>query len=120
MQMAMAFIIVPFSLISIALLFLLGEKNFQDGKLTEKLEIFPENIILRRIESTGKIRTWSANPFWTKVNFYENAPIENYLTLRGIGKEVEIGSFLTPKERESLRHIIEDTLHKLTKKNFSS
>ena len=112
--------ILPFSLITISLLYLLGEKNFRDGKLKEKLEIYPKNIILQRAEPTGRIRIWSANPFWIDVNLYKNGPIENYLTLRGNGKEVEVGSFLTPKERENLRRLIEDTLQKLPRKNFSS
>lgn len=120
LNVELAFAILPFSLISISLLYLLGEKNFRDGKLKEKLEIFPKKIILQRAEPTGRIRIWSANPFWIHVNYYKNGPIKNYLTLRENGKEVEVGSFLTPKERENLRHLIEDTLHKLTGKNFSS
>ena len=118
--MELTLAILPFSLISISLLYLFGERNFRDGKLEEKLEIFPKKIILQRVDPAGRIRSWSANPFWIQVNYYKNGPIENYLTLRGNGKEVEVGSFLTPKERENLKHLIEDTLHKLTGKNFSS
>ena len=120
LKLELTFAILPFSLISIFLLYLFGEKNHHDGKLKEKLEIFPQKVILQRADPTGRIRSWSANPFWIQVNYYKNGPIENYLTLRGNGKEVEVGSFLTPKERENLKQLIEDTLHKLTGKNFSS
>ena len=88
------FAILPFSLISISLLYLFGERNFRDGRLKEKLEIFPKKIILQRADPAGRTRSWSANPFWIQVNYYKNGPIENYLTIRGNGKEVEVANRL--------------------------
>ena len=102
------------------MLFISCEKNFKDGKLKETLRIFPKKILLQRSEPKGDIKIWSANPFWTKVNLYNNGPVDSYLTLRENGKEVELGSFLTPKEREELKNLIEATLYKLKIRDFSS
>lgn len=109
----MALHIYPFSFISLILFYLFCEKSFFDGKLTETLKIFPSNITLHRAEPSGKIKTWSANPFWTRVTLYDNGPVENYLTLKEKGTEVELGAFLTPDEREDLKKLIDKSLAKL-------
>ncbi len=105
--------ILPFSIVALLLFYFFCEKNFLDGNLTETLKIFPGNIILHRSEPSGKVKTWSANPFWTRVNLYENGPVEKYLTLKEKGTEVELGAFLTPQEREDLKNLIDKTLAKL-------
>ena len=87
--------------------------------MIEKLKIYPKKIILERKEPNNDIKKWHSNPYWTKVNIYNNGPVESYLTLKGNGKEVELGSFLTPEERISLKKLIEDTLFKLSSANFS-
>ena len=101
------------------LLFFVGNKNFNDALLIEKLKIYPKKIILERKEPNNDIKKWDSNPYWTKVNIYNNGPVESYLTLKGNGKEVELGSFLTPEERINLKKIIDDTLFKLSSANFS-
>ena len=112
--------ILPFSLISITILFLVSNKNFKDALLVEKLKIYPNKIILERMEPDNSIKTWHCNPYWTKANLYSNGPVESYLTLKGNGKEVELGSFLTPEERINLKKIIDETLFRLNSANFSS
>ena len=119
LNIGFALSILPFSLLSIFLLFFVGNKNFNDALLIEKLKIYPKKIILERKESNNDIKKWHSNPYWTKVNIYNNGPVESYLTLKGNGKEVELGSFLTPEERISLKKLIDDTLFKLSSVNFS-
>ena len=115
----LAFSILPFSIISILLLFFVGNKNFNDARLTEKLKIYSKTITLERKEPNNIVKKWSSNTYWTKVKIYNNGPVESYLTLTGNGKEVELGSFLTPEERINLKKIIDKTLFKLSSANFS-
>ena len=119
LNISFALSILPFSILSIFLLFFVGNKNFKDALLIEKLKIYPKKIILERKEPNNDIKKWHSNPYWTKVNIYNNGPVESYLTLKGNGKEVELGSFLTPEERINLKKIIDDTLFKLPSANFS-
>ena len=111
--------ILPFSLSSVLILYLVGNKNFNDARLIEKLIIYPKKIILERKEPNNSIKKWHSNPYWTKVTLYNNGPVESYLTLKGNGKEVELGSFLTPEERINLKQKIDDTLIKLSSPDFS-
>jgi uncharacterized membrane protein len=100
-------------------LYLVGNKNFKDARLIERLIIYPKKIILERKEPNNTTKKWNSNPYWTKVNLYNNGPVESYLTLKGNGKEVELGSFLTPEERKNLKQKIDDTLIKLSSPDFS-
>ena len=114
-----ALAILPFSLSSLLILYLVGNKNFNDARLIEKLIIYPKKITLERKEPNNTTKKWNSNPYWTKVNLYNNGPVESYLTLKGNGKEVELGSFLTPEERINLKQKIDDTLIKLSSPDFS-
>ena len=120
LNIGFALSILPFSLLSILILSLVGNKNFNDALLIEKLQIYPKKIILERTEPNNNIKKWHSNPYWTRVNLYNNGPVESYLTLKGNGKEVELGSFLTPEERINLKKVIDETLSKLSSANFSS
>ena len=108
------FVIFPFSLISIALLFISLIFNYRSGKLYEKLIIWPHVIKVKRYETDGTQKEWEANPYWTKVKLYtESQKIQNYLTLSGGGREVELGAFLAPNERVELKHKIDRIFEKL-------
>lgn len=79
-------------------------KSYRDAEILEELEIWPDEVRLRRHGPHGRHAEWQANPYWVSVQLYpKGGPVENYLTLRGAGREVEIGAFLTEDERLALR-----------------
>jgi uncharacterized membrane protein len=102
------FAILPFSLGTLLLLIIMIKLNYKSGKLYEKIRIETNLITVKRFEPNGIVKTWNSNPYWTKIKLYkESEKVENYLTLSGNGKEIEIGSFLAPKERLELKRKIE-------------
>lgn len=68
----------------------------------EDLTVTPEKVLLKHVPHKGAAKDWEANPHWVQVNLRRDGPVENYLTLQGNGREVEIGAFLTPEERAAL------------------
>jgi uncharacterized membrane protein len=48
------------------------------------------------------VRRWHANPAWVRLSLFENGRVEKYLTLKGNGREIELGAFLSPPERAAL------------------
>ena len=68
----------------------------------EELTLTDERVHLSHVPPKGPILEWEANPHWVSVNLRNDGPVESYLTLRGGGREVEIGAFLTPEERTGL------------------
>ena len=70
--------------------------------ITEALTLEGERVHLAHCPAEGPALTWEANPYWVSVHLRQDGPVENYLTLRGNGREVELGAFLTPEERSDL------------------
>jgi len=76
--------------------------NHDHRRMHEKLTLSAENAHLEHVPHRGETLHWEANPYWVSVQIHQDGPIENYLTLKGGVREVEIGAFLTPEERSAL------------------
>ena len=85
--------------------------SWSRGAVCEELELWIDQIHLRRINPDGSCQIWQANPYWVDVAMQEtDGPVLNYLTLRGGGRTVEIGSFLSEQERPKLAQGLRDAL----------
>lgn len=79
------------------------KRSYRDGEVTEVLRLWPGRLRLDRRDRRGH-REWEANPHWVRVTLHPTGgPVPNYLTLKGAGREVEIGAFLSEDERIALR-----------------
>tara|TARA_B100000700_G_C14503033_1_gene605013 strand:+ start:185 stop:550 length:366 start_codon:yes stop_codon:yes gene_type:complete len=108
------FMFLPFSLSTIFLLYLCLTLNLKKLKVYEMINIWPSLIEIKRFEINGKEKIWSSNPYWTKTNIYAaDQKVENYLTLKGNGREVELGAFLGPNERLEIKEKIDTIIHKI-------
>ncbi len=103
----------PFLLATLLALYFALKRNYTDARLRETLSLWPDCIRVVRYETDGRILEWSANPYWVTVRLHENARIEKYLTLRGNGREIELGAFLSPWEREAVHDELETALARL-------
>ena len=113
----MLWALAPFPLAVLALTARLFERNFEDGKLVEELEVWPELIVVERKNPGAPAQIWSARPCWTSVQLRSNGPVENYLTLRGNGREIELGAFLSPGERITLFEELQRVLARVNSGN---
>lgn len=97
-------VMLPFLLATIGLIWWFINRSYRDGTLTEVLEITPELATLTRRDPKGRVQTWQANPYWITITLHKSGgPVLQYLTLRGENtREVELGAFLTPEERVEL------------------
>ncbi len=78
--------------------------NTAARRIREDLRLSADLVQLDHIPARGAPKSWSANPHWVTVHLHQTGPVEDYLTLRGGGREVELGAFLTPEERKALYH----------------
>ncbi|KGB81506.1 MAG: DUF2244 domain-containing protein [Confluentimicrobium sp.] len=103
--------LLPFVAGAVALTWFLLERSYKDGTLLEELRLWPDRIELTRHNPRGPRQEWSSNPYWVRLRLHpEGGPVENYLTLKGRGREVELGAFLTPGERTALRDELQRAL----------
>lgn len=95
--------LLPFLVGALVALYLAVVRNYRDAALREDLRLWPDLITVVRTEARGAgVQRWHANPYWTTVRLHDDAKLESYLTLKGNGREIELGAFLSPQEREDI------------------
>ena len=102
--------LVPFMAGALGILWLGLTRSDFDGRLVEEVSVWPDEIRVERREPRGRVRRWRADPFDVRVALHPEGRIENYLTLRGGGREIELGAFLSPEERAELADELEGAL----------
>lgn len=107
--------LLPFLLATIWGIWFALRKNGRDRDIVEELTLTPDRITLVRHGPKGQRQDWEANPYWLRVTLHETGgPVPNYLTLKGEGREVELGAFLSEEERIALKGEIDAKLHRPT------
>ncbi|SEW00261.1 Uncharacterized membrane protein [Cognatiyoonia koreensis] len=77
--------------------------SYKRGEVLEELTVTDDTAHLTRHNPDGERQDWKANRYWVSVHLHpKGGPVENYITLRGGDREVEIGSFLDSAERLAL------------------
>lgn len=104
--------LLPFVLGAIWAIWFALRKNGRDREVVEDLRLAPDRITLVRHGPKGRRQDWEANPYWVRVTLHQTGgPVPNYLTLKGDGREVELGAFLSEEERIALKDDLERHLH---------
>ena len=74
--------------------------SYKRGEVLEELSVDSTHAHLLRHNPKGGVQEWHANRYWVTVHLHpKGGPVENYITLRGGDREVEIGAFLDADER---------------------
>lgn len=106
--------LLPFLLVAIWAIWFALRKNGRDRDIVEDLSLAPDRVQLVRHGPHGRRQDWQANPHWLRVTLHETGgPVPNYLTLKGEGREVELGAFLSEDERIALRDELRSRLDAL-------
>jgi len=107
-------VLLPFVIIAFFALWLAFKINNRHGQLREHVGLWPDLIAVERREVNGDIKRWRCNPYWMRYKLVkEGGPVDNYLTLIGSDREIELGAFLSPEERVVLIAEIEAAIKSL-------
>ena len=103
--------LLPFVLAATGALWFGLRKNQADRKIVETLTITADQTDLHRQIPGKPAQDWQANTYWvTPVLHRTGGPVPNYVTLKGGGREVEIGAFLSEDERKALYGELQERL----------
>lgn len=95
--------LLPFVLMAVAGIYWALQHNYKARQIEEILTLDRDTAHLTHRPAKGDDKEWACNRYWAKVLKYETeGPVPHYVTLRGEGREVEIGSFLSEDERIAL------------------
>lgn len=96
--------ILPFVGLAIWGLWAALRHSYRDGAVVERLTLSATSITLERNASGRATQHWQAAPYWITPILHQDHKIPAYLSLRGGPREVELGAFLSPQERQALYH----------------
>jgi uncharacterized membrane protein len=88
--------------LEIVLLFFAFRLNHWRGFAREVIEVSRARFRLLSVDPWGREREWLWTPAWIQVLVADTPKRKNGLAVRSHGETVEIGSFLTADERETL------------------
>ncbi|SDF45381.1 DUF2244 domain-containing protein [Sulfitobacter delicatus] len=103
--------LLPFVILALGAVYWALQHNHRARQIEEILTLDDTTAKLTHTTAKGEVKEWDSNRYWTQVLKYEDdGPVPHYVTLRGEGREVEIGAFLSEDERIALfedlsRHI---------------
>ncbi len=107
-------VLLPFVGVAFTSLWLAFKVNNRHGQLREHISLWQDLIAVERHEVNGDIKRWRCNPYWMRSKLVkEGGPVDNYLTLIGADREIELGVFLSPEERVELLAEIEAAIKRL-------
>jgi len=105
--------LLPFMLAAVWGIYWALQRNHKARQIEEILTIDGENARLTHTTPKGEVKEWGCNRYWATVLKYEkDGPVPHYITLRGEGREVEIGAFLSEEERIALYEDLQRSLHR--------
>lgn len=95
--------LLPFLLLALAGLWAGLSFSRRNAQILEVLTLSDDRAHLSRRNPRGDVQEWESNRYWVEPRLHESGgPVPNYVTLRGAGREVEIGAFLSEDERCAL------------------
>lgn len=107
--------LLPFLLLAVGGLWWALERSHRDAQVLEVLTLTETDAHLIRHNPKGTAQEWRCNRYWTTAHMHEkDGPVPHYVTLKGTGREVEIGAFLSEDERVALYDELSRVLHPRT------
>lgn len=86
-------------------------RSRKNAQILEVLTLSGTHAHLVRHNPRGGIQEWDSNRYWVVPRLHQRGgPVPNYVTLKGEGREVEIGAFLSEEERLALYDELNRTL----------
>lgn len=101
------FVFIPFLALRFAF-----RQNARALRIEERLQIWRDEVRIERRDPNGRIRRWQCDPMRLRLHLHKDGKVEEYLTLAGGGREIELGAFLAPEERLALADEIENGLNR--------
>ena len=81
------------------LFWFLFSKHLRGDRRAERLRLYPDRLVVERLDGKGRFSSFSLQPYWLQVVLARAAEPDNALYLRSHGKDLEIGAFLSAPER---------------------
>lgn len=96
--------------LDVALVYWAFKASYRSGNLYETLVLTEDTLEVRRVHPSGGSQVWRLKPHWLRVLIDVPPEHHSQLVLRTHGRELTVGSFLTPEERVEVAEALRDAL----------
>ena len=93
--------------LDVVLLYLAFRWNYRQGRRAEFIRLDGPELVVRRVEPSGRRREWRFDAHWLRVTIEER---NHQLTLSSHGRTLVVGAFLSPEERLELAEALRAAL----------
>ena len=95
--------LLPFLMLALGGVWYAITSNQRQARIHEIFTLTEDTARLTRRNPRGDVQEWESNRHWARPELHvQGGPVPNYVTLKGAGREVEIGAFLSEDERKAL------------------
>lgn len=84
--------------------------NYRAARAYETVRLTPAELEITQVDARGKGRRVTFQPYWLAVDMDDPPRRDSRLTLRSHGRRLEIGRFLTPREKLDLARTLRRAL----------
>lgn len=99
--------------LDVALIYCAFRLNYHRARASEAVRLTDSELTVERMSAAGKVHKWSFQPYWLRIHMDDPPQHHSQLVLSSHGKNLTIGSFLTPDARLGLARALEDELRLL-------
>ena len=103
----------PFMVLVVWALWFGIQRSYRSGSSHEHLVLTPDRLTITRQDPGRSDRVWQTNPYWLRVRLRQDGPVADYLTITDGQREIELGGFLSPEERISLRDELTEAIARM-------
>jgi uncharacterized membrane protein len=99
--------------LDVVLVYIAFRVNYRRARSWERVRLTRAELVIERGAPDGRVRRWTFQPYWLRVEIDEPVRPGSRLTLTSHGKRLEIGAFLPPEERLAFANSLRAALARL-------
>jgi uncharacterized membrane protein len=101
-----------FLALNMVLVFIAFRINYRAGRMKEMVQLSEVELLVRRIDPRGYERSWRFQPYWVRLGKPDPDVPESQITLASHGRQITVGTFLSPPERVAFAAALEAELRR--------
>ncbi|GGF33315.1 membrane protein [Aliidongia dinghuensis] len=99
-----------FFVLDLLLLYGAFRLSYRAARVSETIRLVGDDVTVERVGVRGEVRRWRFQAFWLRIKLIEIDGRASRLVLTSHGRELAVGSFLSPDERRRLAGELDDAL----------
>ena len=96
--------------LDVLLIYVAFKLNYRAGRLYETVDLTDETLTVRRVRPSGRVQSWSFNPYWVRLNISDRPGKPAQLSLSSHGDTLVFGAFLSEDEKKDFADALQSAL----------